>query len=135
LRHRRIEPRAIDGRAPPPRRRRSLRGEAGREEPLRHRRHGRGLVRESVWRGSDTPRVRRYALAVQLVLLLCCGVASGYLWRAALGSGRAFVTRFVYAGRPYEPSWFSVRPTARVPLTRARVQKQVTRHTGRPRSA
>jgi hypothetical protein len=47
--------------------------------------------------------VRRYAIGLQLVVLLCCAVASGYLWRAALETGRAI--RYLSAGQPYEPSW------------------------------
>jgi hypothetical protein len=58
--------------------------------------------------------VRRYALGLQLVLLLCCGAASGYLWRAALSSGRTLQTRYIYGGRPYTPSWFSAPPSAGV---------------------
>jgi hypothetical protein len=53
--------------------------------------------------------MRRYALALQLVVLICCAVASGYLWRAALETGRAI--RYVSAGTPYRPSW----PTPEAP--------------------
>src|SRR4026209_2629360 len=63
--------------------------------------------------------MRRYALVFQLVALLCCAVASGYLWRAALGSGRAI--RYVSAGRPYNMVWPAPRspgPVALPPLRR-----------------
>jgi len=61
--------------------------------------------------------MRRYALALQLVVLLCCAAASGYLWRAALGTGRAI--RYVSAGSPYNPSWPAPSPPGKVALPRA----------------
>jgi len=60
--------------------------------------------------------MRRYALALQLVVLLCCAAASGYLWRAALGTGRAI--RYVSAGSPYNPSWPAPSPPGKVALPR-----------------
>src|SRR5512132_3562218 len=59
--------------------------------------------------------MRRYALAIQLVLLICCAVASGYLWRAALGTGRAI--RYVSAGTPYSPAWPAPEAPGRVTVT------------------
>ena len=59
--------------------------------------------------------MRRYALALQLVVLICCAVASGYLWRAALGTGRAI--RYVSAGTPYSPAWPAPEAPGRVTVT------------------
>src|SRR6266487_6472637 len=59
--------------------------------------------------------MRRYALALQLVVLICCAVASGYLWRAALGTGRAI--RYVSAGTPYTPAWPAPEAPGRVTVT------------------
>jgi hypothetical protein len=60
--------------------------------------------------------MRRYALALQLVVLLCCAAASGYLWRAALGTARTI--RYVSAGSPYSPSWPAPSPPGKVALPR-----------------
>jgi hypothetical protein len=59
-------------------------------------------------------RVRRFGLGLQLALLVSCGVASGYAWRAALGPGHDLQTRYIYGGKPFAPSWFSSPPSARV---------------------
>jgi hypothetical protein len=58
--------------------------------------------------------VRRFGLGLQLALLVSCGVASGYAWRAALSSGQAPQTQYIYGGKPFAPSWFSSPPSARV---------------------
>ena len=56
--------------------------------------------------------MRRYGIGLQLVLLVCCGVASGYIWHAALASKRASI-RFVFIGRPYQPTLLAPSPRAR----------------------
>src|SRR5262249_36595178 len=48
-------------------------------------------------------RVRRFGLGLQLALLVSCGVASGYAWRAALVPKRTAV-RVAPATLPYEPA-------------------------------
>ena len=58
--------------------------------------------------------MRRYALALQLVVLICCATASGYLWRAALGTGHTI--RYVSAGNPYNPPWPAPSPPGKVAL-------------------
>ena len=58
--------------------------------------------------------MRRFGLGIQLALLVSCGVASGYAWRAALSSGQAPQTQYIYGGKPFAPSWFSSPPPARV---------------------
>src|SRR5438105_3820590 len=72
--------------------------------------------------------MRRYAIGLQLIVLLCSAVASGYLWRAALGTGRAI--RYVSAGKPYEPPWPTPGSAGRVAVTHVPTSKPVTRHTG-----
>lgn len=68
--------------------------------------------------------MRRYAVGIQLALLVCGGAASGYLWRAALEGGTKI--RYVSAGLPYEPTTLAapVREThvatAPVPAKRVR---------------
>jgi hypothetical protein len=47
--------------------------------------------------------VRRFGLGLQLALLVSCGVASGYAWRAALVPKRTAI-RVVPATLPYEPA-------------------------------
>ena len=47
--------------------------------------------------------MRRFGLGLQLALLVSCGVASGYAWRAALVPKRTAV-RVVPATLPYEPA-------------------------------
>src|SRR5690348_1178916 len=69
--------------------------------------------------------MRRYALVFQLVALLCCAVASGYLWRAALGSGRAI--RYVSAGRPYNLVWPAPRSPGHVALPHLRRDARATK--------
>jgi hypothetical protein len=68
--------------------------------------------------------MRRYALALQLVVLICCAVASGYLWRAALGTGRAI--RYVSAGTPYSPAWPAPEAPGRVTVTHVPTQEPAT---------
>jgi hypothetical protein len=58
--------------------------------------------------------VRRFGLGLQLALLVSCGVASGYAWRAALSPGHVPQTQYIYGGKPFVPSWFSLPPSARV---------------------
>jgi hypothetical protein len=59
-------------------------------------------------------QVRRFGLGLQLALLVSCGVASGYAWRAALSPGHDFQTRYIYGGKPFTPSWFFAPPSVRV---------------------
>ena len=73
--------------------------------------------------------MRRYALAIQLVALICCAVASGYLWRAALGTGRAI--RYVSAGTPYSPAWPAPEAPGRVTVTHVPTHEPTT-SAGRP---
>jgi hypothetical protein len=68
--------------------------------------------------------MRRYALALQLVVLICCAVASGYLWRAALGTGRAI--RYVSAGTPYSPAWPAPEAPGRVTVTHVPTHETAT---------
>src|SRR5438034_5785812 len=68
--------------------------------------------------------MRRYALALQLVVLICCAVASGYLWRAALGTGRAI--RYVSAGTPYSPAWPAPEAPGRVTVTHVPTHEPAT---------
>ena len=68
--------------------------------------------------------MRRYALALQLVVLICCAVASGYLWRAALGTGRAI--RYVSAGTPYTPAWPAPEAPGRVTVTHVPTHEPAT---------
>src|SRR3954465_9588079 len=68
--------------------------------------------------------MRRYAIGFQLIVLLCSAVASGYLWRAALGPGRAI--RYVSAGKPYEPSWPALGSAGRVAVTPVPARKPAT---------
>ena len=68
--------------------------------------------------------MRRYALALQLVVLICCAVASGYLWRAALGTGRAI--RYVSAGTPYSPAWPAPEAPGRVTVTHVPTHEPTT---------
>ena len=58
--------------------------------------------------------MRRFGLGLQLALLVSCGVASGYAWRAALSHGDALQTQYIYTGKPFAPAWFSSPPSARV---------------------
>jgi hypothetical protein len=58
--------------------------------------------------------VRRYGLGLQLALLVSCGVASGYAWRAALSPSHVPQTQYIYGGKPFAPSWFSSPPSVRV---------------------
>ena len=58
--------------------------------------------------------MRRFGLGIQLALLVSCGVASGYAWRAALSSGQVPQTQYIYGGKPLAPSWFFSPPSARV---------------------
>jgi hypothetical protein len=58
--------------------------------------------------------VRRFGLGLQLALLVSCGVASGYAWRAALSPDHVPQTQYIYGGKPFAPSWFSSPPSARV---------------------
>jgi hypothetical protein len=53
--------------------------------------------------------MRRYATGLQLVLLVCAGAASGYLWRAALDPRSAVAPSFV---RAPDPTWLFVKPRA-----------------------
>jgi hypothetical protein len=76
--------------------------------------------------------MRRYAIGLQLVVLICCAVASGYLWRAALGTGRTI--RYVSAGKPYEPSWPALGSAGRVAVTHVPTRKPAT-HGSRPKAA
>ena len=69
--------------------------------------------------------MRRYAVGLQLALLTLGGVASGYLWRAALDRTSSQVV-YVSAGEPYEPSRLSAPRLRRT----ASVRKQA--HSARP---
>ena len=68
--------------------------------------------------------MRRYAIGLQLIMLICSAVASGYLWRAALGTGRAI--RYVSAGKPYEPPWPAAGRPTRVKVTHLPAHKPAT---------
>ena len=72
--------------------------------------------------------MRRYAIGFQLVVLICCAVASGYLWRAALETGRAI--RYVSAGKPYEPPWPALGSGGRVAVTHVPTRKPATPASG-----
>src|SRR4051812_10866885 len=76
--------------------------------------------------------MRRYAIGLQLVVLICCAVASGYLWRAALETGRAI--RYVSAGKPYEPPWPALGSGGRVAVTHVPTRRRATHGTG-PKAA
>src|SRR5438552_69460 len=76
--------------------------------------------------------MRRYAIGFQLIVLLCSAVASGYLWRAALGTGRTI--RYISAGKPYEPSWPALDSAGRVAVTHVPTRKPATHGTG-PKAA
>src|SRR5438270_94505 len=76
--------------------------------------------------------MRRYAIGLQLVVLICCAVASGYLWRAALETGRAI--RYVSAGKPYEPPWPALGSGGRVAVTHVPTRKPPT-HVAGPKAA
>jgi hypothetical protein len=69
--------------------------------------------------------MRRYALVLQLIVLICAAVASGYLWRAALGTGRTI--RYVSAGKPYEPSWPTLGSARHVAVTHGPTSKAAER--------
>ena len=73
--------------------------------------------------------MRRFGLGLQLALLVSCGVASGYAWRAALGPGHDLQTRYIYGGKPFAPSWFSSPPSARVvPFKPAATKRHLKLH-------
>src|SRR5581483_7653358 len=116
LRSRGVEPRTDERRAPAPGRRRALRGEAVRQGPLRRRRR-----LTAVCLCGDTPAVRRYAIGFQLWLLVVGGVASGYLWRAALERNSPTI-RYVAITEPYEPAHLE-----RVPYRAASAKAQPAR--------
>jgi hypothetical protein len=54
--------------------------------------------------------MRRYATGLQLVLLVCAGAASGYLWRAALDPRSTVAPSLVLRGP--DPTWLFVKPRA-----------------------
>jgi len=72
--------------------------------------------------------VRRYGIGLQLVLLVCSGVASGYIWHAALTSKRNSI-RFVFVGRPYEQTQLAppLRPRTQATPMHARASKRERR--------
>ena len=70
--------------------------------------------------------MRRYGIGLQLVLLVCSGVASGYIWHAALTSKRNPI-RFVFIGPPYEQAQLAPPPPAHPTLTHARTKKRERR--------
>ena len=67
--------------------------------------------------------MRRYGIGLQLVLLVCSGVASGYIWHAALTSKRNPI-RFVFIGPPYEQTQLAPPPPGRPTLTPARTNNR-----------
>src|SRR6266702_8834944 len=52
--------------------------------------------------------MRRYATGLQLVLLVCAGTVSGYLWRAALHSRSTVAPTLLLQSQ--EPTWLFPRP-------------------------
>jgi hypothetical protein len=77
--------------------------------------------------------IRRYALGFQVVVLLCSAVASGYLWRAALGTDHAI--RYVSAGTPYNPPWPAPAAPGRVTVTHVPRYEPATSHGRAARSS
>ena len=70
--------------------------------------------------------MRRYGIGLQLVLLVCSGVASGYIWHAALTSKRNSI-RFVFIGPPYQKTQLAPPPRTRTTFTRTRAGKRHVR--------
>jgi hypothetical protein len=69
--------------------------------------------------------VRRYATGVQLVLLVCAGVASGYLWRAALHPRTTVASEL--APQIQYPTWPFTKPPTNA--GRRQVQPRTKRST------
>src|SRR6266496_1792132 len=80
--------------------------------------------------------MRRYATGLQLVLLVCAGATSGYLWRAALDPRSTVAPELVLRGP--EPTQLFVKPptTAGHPRVRAHTKRSVHPQTpAKPASA
>ena len=74
---------------------------------------------------SDTRAVRRYATGLQLVLLVCAGAVSGYLWRAALHPRSTVAPTLLLRGQA--PDWMLVSPPAEAARPRVRAQTRQSR--------
>jgi hypothetical protein len=72
--------------------------------------------------------MRRYATGLQLILLVCAGTASGYLWRAALHSQSTVAPTLLLQGRA--PNWLFVKPQPAPPDSGARAQPKSSAQSG-----